>query len=114
MALSLRDKILAADDLGREEVDCPEWGVKVAVRGLSLAERNRLAVAVGEDDLRATVAAVAMAAIDPKTGDPIFDAASDVEALEKKNAKVVDRLAQVIMRLSGFAPGKDSDDAAKN
>jgi hypothetical protein len=123
--MSLRDQILAADDIVTEIVKVPEWGVDVEVRSMTGAERTRildLAMADdGEMNLQTVYPEVVIAsAFEPPaegaargSGAQIFTP-EDREALQQKNAVAVDRLAQVGLRLGGFtqesadAVGKDS------
>lgn len=98
MAVLTRDAILGRVDIARGKVECPEWGGSLTVRGLTLAERNSL---VDCDDTTAPLRAIVMCAIDPKTGNRIFEA-EDEETLGQKNPEVIDRLARKIMELSGL------------
>ena len=103
-----RDLILKRDDLPREIVSCPEWGGKVTVRALTLAERNRLTEG---DEKTVSVRAVIAGAIDAENGAALFVDA-DLEALSAKNAQVIERLARAILRLSGV--NIDEASAEKN
>ena len=49
--MSLRDKILAAEDIASELVEVPEWGCIIEVRGMNGADRSRIleAAASSED-----------------------------------------------------------------
>jgi hypothetical protein len=105
--MSLRDTILAADDIPVERVEIPEWGVTVEVRGMTGADRGQLLEEAldqdsGEVDLqRIYPDAVILSAHDPEDGTRIFDT-SDRDALLSKAGKAIDRIATVAMRLSGF------------
>ena len=122
--MSLRDQILSSDDIVREPVTIPEWKdangepTIVEVRSMSGAERTRiLDLAIqdgGEMNLQMVYPEVVIAsAFDPQTGEQVFTPA-DRDALQQKNAKATDRIAQVGLRLGGFsaeavdAVGKDS------
>lgn len=122
--MSIRDQILAAQDIPSETVNVPEWGVKVEVRGMTGAERTRIMdLAVGnngEMNLQFVYPEIVIAtAFDPESGEQIFRPA-DKSALLAKSANALDRIAAVGMRLSGFtqdsldAAGKDSSATASD
>lgn len=106
--MSLRDKILAAEDIASEMVDVPEWGVKVEVRGMNGSDRSRIldaAAAAGTNGLSVGamyVDTVIATAYDPETGLRVFSDA-DRDSLLGKSASAIDRLAEVGMRLSGMS-----------
>jgi hypothetical protein len=120
--VSIRDQILAAQDIPSESVDVPEWGVKVEVRGMTGAERTRImdkAVGqTGDVNLQFVYPEIVIAtSFDPESGEQIFSP-QDRDALLAKSANALDRLASVGMRLSGFTQesadvaGKDSSATA--
>ena len=105
---TLRDRIIAVEDLPRAEVPTPEWEPEVSsvwVRGLSGSERDEYEQSLTErgpdgrvrsvqrkKNLRAHF--VAMTMIDPATGLFVFDPnkKADVEALGRKSGLVLDRI----------------------
>ena len=119
-AFLTRDQILAAQDLDREVVDVPEWGdgAQILARELTAAEREQHYYAMlGDDDevdVQKTVGFIqrlcAWCIIDDE-GEQLFTQA-DVEALGKKNSQVLQRIADVVRRLSGL--GTDTEELAKN
>lgn len=121
---SLRDKILAAEDLPLEEVATDEWapfGVpSVHLRGLSAAERDayeQSLLTMGPGGRRipnpniANVRAgfVAKILVDPDTRERVFTDA-DIAKLGKKNAAVIDRLWESGRRLSGMAGEEEEEE----
>jgi len=114
--VSLRDKILAAEDIQSEIVDVPEWGVTVEVRGMNGADRSRiLEMASASDDGRIGIGTMYVETViastyDPDTGERVFSAA-DRDMLMGKSAAAIDRLASVGMRLS--AMDAEAQDNAK-
>lgn len=116
--------ILAADDLPREVVAVPEWGgVKVEVRGMTAADRDRYIgllraqIAGGggetvrvEGELRDLILSVALH--DPATGARLFDAET-VGRLAAKNWKPLDRLMKAALALNGDTAEAQAD-AEKN
>lgn len=113
--MTLRDAILAADDLPREEVATPEWepaGVPfVYVRGLTSSERDDYETSLlttGPDGRRVpnprmknVRASFAVRVIVDEHGERIFTE-RDVVALAGKSALVIERLWDVGRRLSGM------------
>jgi len=120
--VSIRDLILAKQDIPSEMVDVPEWGVKVEVRGMTGAERTRIMDKASDNNggvnLQFIYPEIVIAtAFDPETGEQIFVPA-DRDVLLSKSASAIDRIALVGMRLSGFTKeaaeelGKDSSETA--
>lgn len=111
---SLRDLILAADDIPSEDVPVPEWGVTVQVRGLSGADRDayeaRMAAARQSGGNLETAMRnfrsrfLVKCLYDPSSGERVF-ADDDANRLGKKAGAVVDRLFDVARRLSGMDDG---------
>ena len=117
-----RDEILAARDHRTETVDCPEWGGSVLVRSLSGSDRDRLegagilwekdgkgALAIAGYQTVGTRARLVAAAIVDEDGNLLFTPA-DVEALGAKDSAPLDRIADVVTRISGMGP-KANDEA---
>lgn len=112
---TLRDAILAAEDLPREEVKTDEWGPSgvpsVFVRGFTSKERDDWEMSltvlgpngsrVQNPRLRNLRAGFVVRALVDANGERIFDD-KDVELLAGKNAAVIDRLWDVGRRLSGM------------
>lgn len=105
--LSLRDKILAADDIATEPVEIPEWDVTLHVKsmtGKARAQMLREAAdpETGEMDYEKLYPQViAATVVDPDTGEYVFTS-SDVDALNLKSGAVLERLASAGMRVSGM------------
>ena len=114
-----RDAILAADDLPNETVCVNEWGGDVIVRGMTGKERDQweqsLQQRKGKNDemnlenIRAEL--LCMVIVD-EHGENLFTR-KDIEALGKKNAKVLSDLFDVARKMSGLA-AEDVEELAKN
>jgi hypothetical protein len=109
MRLSKED-ILKAEDLTTEEVDVPEWGGSVLVRGMTGRERDALEVSMRDErtgqrrpDALANIRSkiVARCVVDDE-GVRLF-ADADIAALGEKSAAATDRLFDVASRLSGMS-----------
>ena len=114
-----RDGILEREDIQTVEVECPEWGGTVRVRGMSGVERDkfeasliveddtpsqkkgrrrRAEVKTSMDNVRAKLCAWCMV---DENGQRLFTDA-DVAALGKKSAAPLDRVYDTASRLSGI------------
>ncbi len=110
--MTLRDTILNADDYETEPVDIPEWGVKVAVKSMTIAEQQDFLQAVrlrtgakGEyeiDRKKFPIQLLIRTVIDPDTSELVFEQA-DADTLTKKSGRAVARILTVATRLSGLA-----------
>jgi len=120
----LRSRILNVDDLPEEEVVVPEWdNITIIVRGMTGQSRAAMMSRsvdpeTGEMSMEALYPEVIIATVyDPETGQPVFDA-NDRGPLNLKSSGVLERIAQIGMRLSGLTRdeqtelGKDSSRAS--
>lgn len=116
--MSIRDQIIAADDIELELVEIPEWGVTILVKSMTGAERGQMLKAVttkdGQVDISKAISDVLIfTAHDPETEERIFTLA-DRDLLNEKSGAAIQKAAEVGMRLSGLMPtsidesGKDS------
>ncbi|GGM14335.1 hypothetical protein [Micromonospora yangpuensis] len=103
-----RDQILAVDDSTWEDVEVPEWGGTVRVKGMSGTERDKFEAGslkgkgknrdVNLANLRARLVA---ASVVDEHGQPVFRP-YDVEALGRKSAAALGRVYDVAQRLAGL------------
>jgi len=111
-----RDDILKATDNEPEEVDVPEWGGSVLVRGMTGRERDAFEVSllapgrggrrqVDPANVRAKL--VARCCVDDD-GNRLFTDA-DVAELGGKSAAAVDRVYAVAARLSGMGTDEQEE-----
>jgi hypothetical protein len=115
--MNLREKILQKQDHASEIVHVPEWDVKLEVRSLSGKERAWLiqhhTLANGKPDLEKMLPALIIStAYDPETGEKVFNPA-DRDAVNQKNGFILERLADVSMRVNKLRP-EDLKEAEKN
>jgi hypothetical protein len=116
MTESLRERILATQDITSELVEVPEWGVTVQVRSMTARERSQAIKAWSGDDDRVDLeqlypVLLVQTVFDPETGERVFQP-EDVDTLNTKNSAALERLAVVAVRLSGMDQ-KAVDEAAK-
>lgn len=105
-AEDIRQRALAAKDERSELVAIEEWGVEVEVRSMTGKERaavlRRYLSEDGEIDYERLNPELIVATVcAPGTEDRVFSGA-DIEALNERNAGVLERLAGVALRLSGL------------
>ena len=91
--MTLREAIFSADDIAKEIVEVPEWGVSVEVRAMTAAERAKLgegAMVGDKTNVGLMYALTVIASIyDPETGLPVFTD-NDREAILSKKRGVND------------------------
>lgn len=100
-----KDDILKADDLPVEEVDVPEWGGTVRVRGLTGTERDRFEfqmAAARKDPSKSQVRAeiVGRCMVD-EDGKRLFTD-HEIVKLGTKSGAALDRVFDVVRDLSGM------------
>lgn len=106
MALT-RDQILGTKDLPVEEVQVPEWGGSVFVRGMNGTERDAFELSIvdqkqkGKVNLENVRAKLCALVICDEEGNRIFSD-RDVQALAKKSASALSRVFEMAMKLSGM------------
>jgi hypothetical protein len=114
-----RDDILKAEDNAPEELEIPEWGGSVLVRGMSGRERDAFEVSMRDqrsgqqipgamNNIRAKL--VARCIVDDD-GDRVFTD-SDIAALGEKSGAAIDRIFDVASRLSGMSEYDEKEMAA--
>ena len=114
-----KDDILKAEDIETREVEVPEWGGIVLVRGLTANERDKLEsdtldqrgkkVTMNLERIRARMVA---ASVVDENGKKMFTPA-DVTKLGEKSAVALDRVFEVAQELSGMS-AKDVEELTKN
>lgn len=111
-------KILAADDLPRRCVPCPEWGVDVWIRTLNgdeLVEMQDAFAGSNNPDKRDVFARTIIASACDEHGVALFDNTPEsVTALRKKSAKVLLRLFNVAREMNGIGEAESVTELAKN
>lgn len=114
--MSLKKKILSAQDLKSEIKEVPEWDVRVEVRAITAKQRSELyrRCMRGEelDWSKYEPMLLTMCLYDPETGDKIFDE-KDGPKLMDKSAGAVGPLVNVAFRLNGMAR-ESFEEAEKN
>lgn len=114
-----RDAIIEMDDRQYDDVEVPEWGGKVRVRGMSGTQRDDYEASIitnnGADrkvNLRNARAKLVARCIVDEDGKTIFTT-EDVPALGRKSAVALERVFDAARRLSGMTEG-DVERLAEN
>lgn len=119
MAFLGKDEILNCKDYVTKEVDVPEWGGKVLVRGMTGTERDKFEsetfsqngknIEVNYTNMRARM--LAYTVVDEE-GKRIFSD-SDIEKLGQKSALALSRVFEVAKKLCGLGED-DVNELIKN
>jgi hypothetical protein len=116
MTILSRDKILAAADIETQEMEIPEWGGTIVVREMTMAEVDEFGLSSAQADgrldtrkMRGIRARVVSWCVVDEEGKPLFRK-SDVDELLKKSNRVVDRIFDAILALSGMSPDEEGVD----
>lgn len=109
--MNLRDSILTADDLPRQKLEVPEWGVTVHVRTMTASQRDSLEGAQTKDPYRDIRARMAVYTVCDEHGTPLFTEA-DIAAIGRKSARALDKVFAVACKMNGFSK-EDVDDLKK-
>ena len=114
-----KNDILQANDIKTKEVEVPEWGGSVLVRGMTGQERDDFESSIvsreGKQtkmemkDIRAKLVTKCIVGEDGKR---LFDE-KDVAALTRKSASALDRVFSVAQKLSGIGE-EELKDLVKN
>lgn len=112
MAILTREQILAAQDIVTEEVEVPEWGGVVLVRGLSAAQMERMQERVKGKGVKGATATLAALALVDSEGKRLFRE-SDIEALGRKSMAALQRVMSAILRQNALDK-TEFEELAKN
>lgn len=104
--MSLRDRILSANDIQSNIVHVEAWGVDIDIRTITAIERSRLvATCTKEDgniDMEKMYPLLIIAAVfDPETDTRVFSS-DDMMLIQDKSASAVEFVAQKVMESSGM------------
>lgn len=109
MTLLTRDQILSVEDRPYEEIEVPEWGGSVRVRGMSGADRDAYEASIVEqrgNDRKINLAnarakLVARCLVDEDNR--LMFSSDDVRALGRKSARALERVFDKARELSGMS-----------
>lgn len=111
--MSLRDQILAADDIESEIVPVPQWSVEVEVRGMSGTARATFLQSYTNEDgsvnWSALYPSLLIATVhDPATGERVFQD-GDEDVINAKSGAALEKVAKVALRLSGMEQNAEEE-----
>jgi hypothetical protein len=115
--VSLRDRIIEADDIGKELLEVPQWGITLEMRTMSAIQRSRmLQICTTDDgavDLDQLYPMLCIATVfDPESGEQVFSE-EDIGVLQEKSAAALEFVATRAMEMSGMT-AKAVDDEGKD
>ena len=110
MTSTLRDRILATDDLGREEVEIEEWGETITVRGLTAGEVEKWGREVNAGSMDNIMPKMVAAVCMNGNGQRLFTD-DDIEALSGKSPSAILKLFNVAQKLSGIGDDEEATDS---
>lgn len=116
--MSLRDRILSADDISKQLVEVQQWGVTVEVRTMSAGQRSRMiqscSLPDGSIDLDKLYPMLIVATVfDPATGIQVFTE-NDMSLLQEKSASSIEFVAQKAMSMSGMTANAIDEEGKGN
>lgn len=101
MAPSLRNRILAANDIKVEKVSIPEWGGDYFVRVISGADRDSFEESYADQKMKSFRVRFLILSLCDESGERIFTEADTAE-LSKKSAVVINRVFEVAWKANAF------------
>lgn len=110
--MSIRDKILAANDRKRITMEIPEWDVTVHIAAMSAEDRDSWEKDMIKDKDKNIRARLVVRVLLDDDGERIFQD-KDAKELGQKSAAVVDRVFAEAIKLNGLS-GDDVEELAKN
>lgn len=113
MAILSKNAILTADDFEFANVECPEWGGEVRVRGLTAADQAYIAKLSNQDKKEILTLSVFIRGVVDENGERIFSN-SDMDALKGRSYNVVERVAKKIIELTSKGDADAVDALKKN
>lgn len=120
MGFLTKAQILAVEDIPTQEVDVPEWGGKVMVRGLTAGQRGRFTETIVDQRGKKNVIRLQdiqirlcmMTIVDPISSKRLFEEA-DMKALGEKSGAALERVSKAAQVLSGLSD-EDVEELTKN
>lgn len=110
--MSVREQIMAANDLPLDKVNVPEWNCDVYIKSLSGRERLQLEADIKRDEDNALFRVVCLCMCDQK-GERLFSYPDEVDLLKGKSVKVVQRLFKQALKMNAMR-SEDVEDIVKN
>lgn len=104
--MSLRDRILSANDIQSNITHVESWGVDLDIRTITAVERSRLVAQCTKEDGSVDMEKmypllIISAVFDPETGEKVFTS-DDMLLIQDKSAAAVEFVAQKVMESSGM------------
>ena len=103
MALDLRSRILAADDIKIEKVAIPEWGGDYYIKIISGTDRDAFEDSYTEQKMKAFRVRFLVLCLCDEGGSRIFKD-EDAAELGKKSSVVINRVFEAAWKINAFTP----------
>lgn len=115
--MSLRDRILSANDIQSNTIHVDAWDVDLDIRTLTASDRSRLIAMCtngdGTVDMDKMYPLLIIAGVyDPETNEKVFTS-EDMSLIQDKSSGAVEVVATEVMRLSGMS-AKAVDEEGKS
>lgn len=107
---SLREKVMASDDIQHDSVYVEEWDVELPVKTLASAELKKV-MKYRSDEIRMSILAV-IYGCKTKEGEAVFTEKDLAKFESDKSFGAIQTVAEKVLDISGF--GEKSVDEAKN
>lgn len=109
-----RDEIFSRDDAKKtEKVHVPEWGGDVYVRVMTARERDALDIRFKDNRVGMRAFIACMLTCDESGNDLFHENQGDMQKLDEKSGRAIDRILEVALRLNGMTQ-ESIEDAEKN
>jgi hypothetical protein len=108
--VTLKEQILAAQDLERVAVEVPEWSCKVWLRTMSGAERDQVdkELVKAADGDTAWLQRMLLRVMSDEEGARVF-ADADLPAVMAKSGKVLRRLIDQAAKINGYGVAEETE-----
>jgi len=101
MAVDLRSRILAADDIKIEKVSIPEWGGDYFIKIISGTDRDAFEDSYAEQKMKAFRVRFLVLCLCDEKGDRLFKD-EDAKELGKKSSVVLNRVFETAWKINAF------------
>lgn len=115
--MSLKDEILAAEDIEIRPIEVPEWGFgkdrPLHLKTITVKQQAKIAAKISRDGRAANTSPDYLAAsICDESGNLLFTDPKDIEQLNGKSSRVVERILGVVLEMNGL--GESEEEAKGN
>ena len=106
--MNLRDQILKAVDQTNTAFEVEEWGTTIYLKTMNVKDRLEFKKYTEENDTPSSAYFIAMLTVD-ENGNQVFTE-DDIEALEQKNAVLMDKIVMKALEVNGLTDSDEDED----